>query len=160
MTFKAIFYLVLLSVVFIIFPSCGKSDKPIPPSTNSFIWTTGGTNYTATIDTAFLGTGYTITPFHIIAGFGTFPLGFERRIDFHLTSFNIGSYAIVSSAGSVNTLQYINDAGDDLEGISGTLNITANANNLLSGNFSVTLINSSAVTSPMTGSFTNMSIRP
>ena len=159
MPFKSLICIVLLGSF--VFWSCSKSnDTSSQNIVNSFTWIHGGNTYKATIDTAFLGAGYTITPFHIIAGFGTFPLGFNRRIDFHLTSFAVGAYTIVPSPATVNTLQYIDDAGFNLEGISGNLTITGNSNNLLSGNFSLTLINGSAVTSPMSGSFTNMSIRP
>ena len=158
MTFKSFSYFVLI-VSTLIF-SCSKSGNTKPPSTNSFTWTTGGKNYSATIDTAFLGTNILGTPFHLSAGFGTFPSGYNGRIDFHLTSFNVGTYSITPSPATVNTLRYIDDAGFILEGISGALNITANSNNFLSGNFSITLINPSMVASQMTGSFTDVSIRP
>jgi len=151
------FFLVISGVL--LFPGCSKSNDS-PATTNGFIWATGGKNYTATIHKAFTGTGYTITPFHVVAGFGTYPTGFNRRIDFHLSSFNTSSFTIVPSPNTVNTLQYIDDTGNNMEGISGALKITANSNNLLSGDFSVTLIDASMVTSTMSGSFTTISIEP
>ena len=158
-SFRFLFNIVLLGSI--TFWSCSKSSDTASQSTASnFTWTQEGKTFTATIDTAFLGVGYTFTPFHIIAGFGTFPTSFNRRIDFHLTSFNIGAYTIVPSPATVNTLDYIDDAGFNLQGISGTLNITGNASSLLSGNFSLTLINGAGVTNPMSGSFSNVSIHP
>jgi hypothetical protein len=147
----------LISLLFFL-SDCKKSNDTL--ETNGFNWTTGGKSYNAAIFKAFSGTGYTITPFHIIAGFGNFPTGFNRRVDFHTSSFNVGSFTIVPSPNTVNTLQYIDDLGNNMEGISGTLNITSNSNNFISGDFSVTLINASMATSTMTGSFTNISIEP
>jgi hypothetical protein len=155
---KTIVSLFLTISVLLFFTDCSKSNDS--QATNDFIWSTGGKSYNATIHKAFTGTGYTFTPFHIIAGFGNFPTGFNRRIDFHLSSFAVGSYTIVPSPNTVNTLQYIDDLGNNMEGIAGTLKITVNSNNLLSGDFSVTLIDASMVTSTMSGSFTNISMEP
>ena len=151
-----IFSAVLLMSLFQLL-SCKKSNDA---DQGSFTWSHAGKTYQPTVYAAYLGTGYTFTPFHIIAGFGNFPSGFNRRIDFHLTSFAVGSYSIVLSPSTANTLDYIDDAGFNLAGTSGTLNITANANNRLSGNFSVTVINPALATSLMTGSFTGITINP
>jgi hypothetical protein len=148
---------VLLLAGLFLLSSCKKSNDAEP---GSFSWTHAGKTYQPTIYAAYLGTGYTFTPFHIIAGFGTFPSGFTRRVDFHLTSFAVGTYTVALSPGSANTLDYIDDGGFNLAGTAGTLNITANANNRMSGNFSVTVINPSMVTSPITGSFTDITINP
>lgn len=151
-----VFSVLLLMSLFLL-SSCKKSNDS---DQSSFSWSHAGKSYQPTIYAAYLGTGYTFTPFHIIAGFGTFPTGFNRRIDFHLSSFAVGSYTIVLFPATVNTLDYIDDAGFNLAGSSGTLNITANANNRLSGNFSVTVVDATLATSLVTGSFTNISINP
>jgi hypothetical protein len=142
----------------LLFYSCKKTNTN--SGQNSFTWIHAGKTFQPTIYAAYLGPGFTFTPFHIIAGFGNFPTGFDMRIDFHLSSFAVGAYSIVPSPATVNTLYYIDDAGYNLEGISGTVNITANVNNRLSGNFSVTVINAAAVTSLVTGSFTEITINP
>jgi hypothetical protein len=84
----------------------------------------------------------------------------ERRVSFHLNSFAVGSSTIVAYPASVNTFDYVDDAGYNLAGISGTVNISSNTNNRLSGNFSVTLIDASSATSLITGSFTDIPIQP
>lgn len=160
MTFRFFLSLAILQIGIVLLFSCNKSDSSTDANNHSFVWTTNNKTYTPTLDTAFSSSTYTLTPFHIIAGYGTFPIGFDGRIDFHLTSFNIASYTIVPSPANVNTLRYVDDAGFNLEGKSGTLNITSNSNNLLSGNFSVILVDASGITSTMSGSFTNTSIRP
>lgn len=152
-----VLFLFLVSASFV-FSSCKKSNDKRSPVI--FTWTHGGNTYNPSFSSAFLGTGYTFTPFHIVAGFGTYPSGFVPRVDFHLTSFNTGTYTIAPSPATVNTLRYIDDGGFILEGISGTINITVNANNLLSGNFSVTLTDPSSATSSLTGSFANITISP
>jgi hypothetical protein len=148
---------VLLLMSLFLLSSCKKSNDA---DQGSFTWTHAGKTFQPPVYAAYLGTGYTFTPFHIIAGFGNFPSGFDRRVDFHLTSFTVGSYTIVLSPSTANTLDYIDDAGFNLAGTSGTLNITANANNRMSGNFSVTVINPAMATSLMTGSFTDITINP
>lgn len=160
MKFKAFSITLFIIFTVFLFASCKKSGDNSSSNKHSFTWTTGGKNFTPTIDTAFLRPSFTTTPYHIIAGFGTFPSRFDQRIDFHLSSFAAGSYTISSGSGAVNTLYYIDDAGYNLEAISGTLNITASSNNLISGNFSVVLINPSRATSTMTGKFTNVSVVP
>jgi hypothetical protein len=115
--------------------------------------------HTTTYDTAFLsGHGLAIIPISIIAGFQGVSNTISRRVEFNLTSFNVGSYNIGPLPGSPNRLSFIDDAGFNLNGISGTLNITANSNNYLTGNFSITMIDASSVTSQLTGSFANMSV--
>jgi hypothetical protein len=147
----------LLLTGLLLLSSCKKSNDA---GQGSFTWTHAGKTFQPPVYAAYLGTGYTFTPFHIIAGFGNFPSGFDRRVDFHLTSFAVGSYTIVLSPSTANTLEYIDDAGFNLAGTSGNLNITANANNRMSGNFSVTVINPAMATSLMTGSFTGITINP
>lgn len=148
---------ILLLLNLLLLSGCKKSNDS---NGGSFAWTHAGKSYQSTVFQAFLGTGYTFTPFHIVAGFGTFPTGFQRRIDFHLTSFAVGSYTIILSPSTANTVEYIDDAGFILAGTSGTLNITSYSNNQMSGNFSVTLIDPSSATTQLAGSFTNIVVNP
>ena len=134
----------------------GDSNPPVPAS--SFTWTHAGVTYTASLDSAY-EQSIALAPYYIIAINGThFITNYTRKIDFSLTSFNPGAYTIVQ--GGPNRLSYINDGGFNFDGIAGTINITSNANNLLSGNFSATLIDPGPANSPLSGSFSNVSIRP
>ena len=62
-------------------------------------------------------------------------------------------------SGAFNRLTYTDDAGNTLIGAGGTLTITTNSNDYMSGNFSATLITGGGVSSQLTGSFTNMPVR-
>jgi|GEM_PF-6373411 len=84
----------------------------------------------------------------------------QKRVEFNLTSFNAGTYTITSGSGAVNKLSYIDDAGFNLNGTSGILTVTANTGNKISGNFSASLVDGSSVTSQLSGSFSNMVIKP
>jgi hypothetical protein len=159
-TYKKIVSICLAINVLLLFSNCSKSTND-SQATSSFTWSTGGKNYSATIYKAYkTGYGLAFAPLSIVAGFENTPTFFSKRIDFHLSSFDIGSYTIVSVPNAVNTLQFIDDLGNDMVGKSGTLRITANSNNLLSGDFSVTVSTGSTVTSAMSGSFTNITIVP
>lgn len=149
-------FLLLLSAILL---CCNKSDGAGQPADN-FTWTHKGVTHTTSINFAYLTTsGLGNPPFTILAGFPR-AISFERRIQFYLTSFNTGAYTISGSPGAPNRLTYIDDMGDVLNGISGTLNITANTNNKLSGNFSTTVTDASSVNSQLTGSFTDITITP
>jgi hypothetical protein len=139
--------------------ACNKSGDPDPAApASSFTWTHAGVTYTASLDSAYEHS-IALAPYYIVAINGThFITNYTRKIDFSLTSFNPGAYTIVQ--GGPNRLNYINDAGFNFDGIAGTLNITSNVNNLLSGNFSATLVGPGPANSPVSGSFSNVSIRP
>jgi hypothetical protein len=87
-----------------------------------------------------------------------FNTNFNRKIYFILTSFNPGDFNIVPGTGS-NKLEYIDELGFGHSGVSGTLSITSNANNLMSGNFSATIAGPSG-NEPISGSFTNVPVKP
>lgn len=142
---------------FFLLSSCKKSNDA---GQGSFTWTHDGKSFEATAFAAFTGPTYSFVPFNILAGYGTFSGRFEMRIGFHVGTFAVGSYTIVPYPATVNTFDYVDEAGYNLAGISGTVNITSNSNNRLSGNFSVTLINATSATSLITGNFTNVSIEP
>jgi hypothetical protein len=145
--------------ILIVFYSCKKSSddgNTTPAPVSSFTWTYNGNTYIASLDTAYQFS-IPLSPYSIIAINGTnFSTSFTRKILFKLSSFNIGAFTI-SSGG--NSLRYVDDGGNDLFGTSGTLNITANASNRLTGNFSCTMTGSPG-TFTVTGQFANVSIRP
>jgi len=156
---KAIPGLFIFAVLFsiAILPSCNKtSDSDSKPPSN-FTWTYNGTTYKADLDSAYVR--YDLTPYFIKAIIGTnFITNHTQEIWFSLASFNTGSFAIVPGPGS-NVLHYTDVLGYDHPGISGTLNITSYANNLLSGNFSATIAGPSG-NEPITGNFTNVPVKP
>ena len=148
--------LLILTTCFFLF-SCKKSENS-NNSINSFTWTFQGINYTANQDTAFVS-GQGIGTTTIYAGNGISYLSFTRRFYFYLTSFNVGSYTFGPGPGSPNHFNYIDEMGFDWGGTSGTFNITAKTNNMMSGNFSGTL-NGPAGNQPVSGNFTSMPVKP
>ena len=147
--------LVLLFSIPFLFFQCDKDDM-INNSQHVFTWNFQGNNYSASLDTAYTQ-GFGMSPFYIVAINGThFVTNFNRKIEFTLTSFNPGVYTISSST---NRLTYIDDAGFNWSGISGTLNINSNANNQMSGSFNATMTGPSS-TAPITGSFQNVPVKP
>ena len=74
-----------------------------------------------------------------------------------LTSFNVGNYPFGGSSG--NVLRYVDSLGNPTDNaFSGSLNVTANDNNRMSGNFTATVKDISNVTHTTSGTFTNMPI--
>lgn len=70
---------------------------------------------------------------------------------------NPNSYAVSLTS---NKVDYVDDSGNNLAGAQGTVTISSNASNKLSGSFSVKLINASSDTTALTGSFTNINVHP
>ncbi len=135
----------LAFALLVILNSCNKSDS----KANSFTWTYGTTNYKAIFNAAYLQS-LSVNPI-IVAGTGTSLNTLNIGPRFTVSSLNIGTYTFVTSP---NSMFYIDDLGNNLAANTGSVTITANTNNLLSGNFSATLSNSVIVT----GSFVNVSI--
>lgn len=152
--FKHRCFIVFLFAIGMYFSSCKKSldDR------NSFTWTHNGITHTTKLDTAYISHG-SRQAFTIIAGENKPGYIFFQRVEFNLTSFNTGTYIVNDGSGAFNRLTYTDDAGNTLIGAGGTLNITANSNNYISGNFSATLITGAGVSSMLTGNFTNMPVR-
>lgn len=146
---------ILSAALAIILFSCSKSNDGGQQQVNSsFTWTFNGNGYTATLDSAFIN--YPLVPYMLIACIGTnFVTNHTTEIWFDLNSLNQGSYTITPGN---NKLYYIHDNGDNYSGISGTLNITSNTNNRLSGNFSA-ITNGALGNIPVTGTFINVAVR-
>ena len=142
---KSIIYLGLSLVLLNIF-SCSKSGSS---ANNNFTWTYGNTNYKANFNAAYLQS-LSSNPI-IVAGTGAALHTLAIGPRFTVSSLNVGTYNFNTSP---NSMFYIEDQGNNLAAVTGTINITANAGNLLSGNFSATLSNSINVT----GNFMNVPI--
>ncbi|WP_462278494.1 DUF6252 domain-containing protein [Ferruginibacter sp.] len=130
------------------------------PAADNFTWTHKTIVHTTSTDTAFLNaSGLALPAFSIVAGYPRSSYSMLVRVQFVLTSFNTGTYNITTTApGAPNAVYYIDDDGFNLQGNSGTVTITANSNNKISGNFSVTVTNGSANTA-LTGNFTDMPVK-
>ena len=157
--FKPVDRILVLLFLTIQIPSCNKSSKGISTPTNSsFTWTYEVSSYTVTSDTAYQYNNNPTTYQIFVSPNSGFLFNIYRKLSFNLSSFNVGPYIIQPIISQLNSFQFIDDTGLVLQGISGTLNITSNSNNLLSGNFSFILINPSGGTKPISGSFSNMTI--
>ena len=143
--------------VILCFFSCKKSGND-QANTNSFTWVHNNISHNTKLDTAYISHSG-MAPYTIIAGEKKPGYIIFVRVEFNLTSFNVGTYIVNDGSGAFNRLRYTDDAGNTLIGAGGTLNITANSNNYVSGNFSATLITGSGVSSLLTGNFTNMPVR-
>jgi hypothetical protein len=152
-----IFTVFFISISVLPSSSCNKKSDSGSKPPSSFIWTFKGTTYKADLCSAYVH--YDLTPFLIMAITGTdFNTNFTQKIYFSLDSFNTGNFTIVPGPGS-NILHYIDVLGNDHSGVSGTLSLISYANNLLSGNFSATIAGPSG-NEPITGSFSNVPVRP
>lgn len=157
-SFKFSSCFVLLLVLSFVFYACNKGDDSYGQNNNQFQWTHKGVTHTTIYDTAYITPqGLSILPYMILAGKGLRIYTIEKSVVFHLSSFNVGAYTI-GPAGAANVLYFTDDAGFNLEGVSGTLNITTYSNSHITGSFSVTVRDGSAVTTQLTGSFTDMPV--
>ena len=145
-------YLFFFFVISIGFWSCSKSNDTTPNNIlNNFTLTHQGSTYTANKDSAVTTS---IGPFFIVANFSQ---GFFWRVQMNLTSFNVNNYPFGGSSG--NTLWYVDSLGNPTDvAFSGSINITANDNNRMSGNFTATVKDMSNTTHTTSGTFTNMPI--
>jgi len=144
-----IVFILMLTVL-----SCNKNNG----SNNSwsFKWTYKNVSYSATTADAYItqvgiGTG----PNQIRANIpGS---GLNYRVSMRLSSLNPNTYPVSLTS---NKFDYIDDAGDNLAGVQGTVTISSDNDNKLSGSFSVKLINLTYDTTVLTGSFTNITRHP
>lgn len=151
----AFFGFVSLLLVCFIFYACTKPFEDNTQSTNQFQWTHKGISHTTVYDTAYISSrGLSILPYTLLAGTQRINT-IAGRVTFQLTAFNVGAYNI-GPGPAANLIYYIDDDGFNLKGVSGILNITAYGNSRITGNFSVTLVDGSAVNTQLTGSFIDM----
>ena len=145
--FNPFLYLLIFFLSSLIFWSCSKSNESAPQ--NSFSLTYNGNTYKAVNDSAVLislGTNF------VVANFST---GYFWRVYMSLASFNVGSY----NFGSGSSISYVNYQGNPTpDATSGTINITANSNNRMSGNFTATIADHLGTIYVTSGNFTDMPI--
>jgi len=139
---------VLLAVIFF---SCKKETIA---EEHFFTWTVNGTNNTAALHKAF---SYSMASMPIIIA-STDTVLLNPDISITLGSFNTGTYTISGSGD--NGVRYINASGDIFWAQTGSVVISGNAANKISGSFAVTVKNLGDVSYELSGSFINTPIEP
>jgi hypothetical protein len=153
--------IVIITSMSFAFYSCKKSTDTGTTEQHIFTWTHNGVTSTTTTDTAYVNNrSLAYIPYTIMAGYPRLTNFISKRVEFNLTSFNAGTYTFSAAATAPNKLSFVDVAGNDLTGISGTLTITANTNNRISGSFSATVMDVASVTSQLTGNFSYMHVVP
>jgi len=146
-----------ITVIFTLFVtilSCNKDTHSNDSS--SFTWTHQNVFHSATSADAYISqAGLGVGPNQILAFVTT--SGPNYRVSIRLSSLNPNSYAVSLTS---NKLDYVDDLGNNLAGAQGSVTISSNANNKLSGSFSVKLINASFDTTAFIGLFTNITVHP
>ena len=139
--------IVLLTAVSI-FISCKKSEEPA-----SFTWTYGTQQYTANIKTASL---YNMPGPTIMGGTGTNFLTPGVGPTVIVSSLAVGSYNF--GAGSSNYVSYVDALGYVLNSGAGSLNISSNTGNRISGKFNGIISDTAHNPVALTISFNNLLI--
>lgn len=156
------FYSILVVSLATAFFSCKKSGAPTQSLyvTGSFVWIYNNRTIVTSYDSAYeYPSNPPLNRYSIVAstrGGTIFQVG--PKFYFVLSSLNVGSYTIQPSTSAPNTLQFIDDSGNNLIGISGTVDITSRINTLITGSFSITLLDPLGNNTLLTGYFTDMSI--
>ena len=144
---------VIFTLVIIIL-SCSKDNGS--NDSWSFNWTHENVPHSATAADAYVSqAGLGLGPNQILAFISSSSLNF--RVSIRLSSLTPNSYPVSLTS---NRFDYVDDSGNDLAGAQGSVTISSNSNNKLSGSFSVKLINPSSDTTAITGSFTNINLHP
>jgi hypothetical protein len=133
--------------------SCSKNDDPVAPvvpivpvAANGFTWTQNGNTTVLTVDNPYVN-GQFKSIFAVRAGVTIYEI--------NLTAITPGTYALGGT--SSNSLFYNNTgASTSFSPTSGSVIITANVNNKLTGTFTAT--GTGDGTTSVSGSFTNITI--
>lgn len=147
-TIKNIFIVLFVTLM----SSCSDADDATPTpvaaaTTAGFTWTENGNTTVLTVDNPYASAQYK-TIFALRSG--------TTIYEINLTSLAPGTY---SFSGGANSIYYNNNAGSGgFSATSGSVIITANANNKLSGTFTATG-SGNGVTS-VSGQFTDIVINP
>jgi hypothetical protein len=145
-TIKLIITFFLLSIFSI---SCSKDDKGASATDDGFVFSESGGKLTALKNPC-----ANASKRDIKAG-----LEDETLVEIDLSSLSVGTYEIGN--GSFNYVDYIRVRSTNIRtwtANSGTITITANTNNKLSGNFNVSGENVDGITS-LSGNFNNIPIK-
>ena len=145
----AIIFILMLTIV-----SCSKNNDS--NDSWSFIRTHQNVSHSATSADAYISqVGLGLGPNQIVATISS--SGPNYRVSMRLSSLSPNSYSVSLAS---NKFDYIDDSGNNLAGAQGTVTISLNSNNKLSGSFSIKLINASSDTTAIIGSFTNINLHP
>lgn len=149
---KKITILVLIAFLAISTFSCSNNDDDVTapivtPTVNGFTWTDSNSTNVQTVNNP-----YATAQYKTIFAKNT---GGATVFEINLTSLAVGTYSLASA----NALYYKNATmSASFSPTSGTVTITANANNKLSGTFTATGTGG-GITS-VTGQFTNITVNP
>ena len=122
----------------------------------SFKWTHQNVSHSASGADAYISpAGLGFGPNQILAFISSTTNNF--RVSVRLTSLATGSYSVTLSS---NKFDYVDDSGNNLFGVQGTVTITLSSGGKLSGSFSVKLMDSSSNPTTIDGSFENVNIHP
>lgn len=133
--------------------SCKKSSQD---DTSNFTWTYQGTTFTAGSHKAYV---YTMATHPIIlAGKGQSVTSSTLTVGITVSAFTPGTYTVTNSGA--NTVYFVDDAGFDHWGTSGTVTITSYSNNRISGSFSAIIQGPGGSSQPISGSFTDTPVEP
>ena len=134
--------------------SCNKDNDS--NDSWSFNWAHQNVSHSATSADAYISqAGLGLGPNQIVATISS--SGPNYRASMRLSSLSPNSYPVSLTS---DKFDYVDDSGNNLAGAQGTVTISSNSNNKLSGSFSVKLINASSDTTGITGSFTNVNLHP
>jgi hypothetical protein len=134
--------------------SCNKDNNS--SDSWSFNWSHQNVSHSATSADAYINqVGLGLGPDQIVAAISSSSPNY--RVSIRLSSLSPNSYPVSLTS---NKFDYVDDSGNNLAGVQGTITISSNSNNKLSGSFTVKLINTSSDTTAITGSFTNIDLHP
>jgi len=144
----------IISTLMILILSCNKDSD----SNDSWIfkWTHQNVFHTATSADAYITqAGLGLGPNQILAFISSSSPNY--RVGIQLSSLTPNSYPVSLTS---NKFDYVDDSGNDLAGVEGTVTISSSSNSKLSGSFSVKLIDASSDTTTISGSFENIILHP
>lgn len=143
--------LIMIAFIAVFSISCSNDDNPtpvVPVATDGFIWTENGTATVLTVNNPYVN-GQFNSIFAVRSG--------TTIYEINLTALTPGTYTLGSA--SANSLFYNNTgATTSFSPTSGSVIITGNAGNKLTGTFTAT--GTGAGVTSVSGSFTNIVINP
>lgn len=144
------------ALLLIMFFGCNKQQPQVDNQTG-FSWVYKGNAYQSNCDTA-LSTAGSARAFVIIAGTGLVISNLITGPTFNLNSLQPGTYSLDTAlVNSHVILSYLVGGGEVLYASAGTLTITANSANRLSGNFSATIVTGFG-NEPLIGTFKDIPV--
>jgi hypothetical protein len=149
--FKFLGLVLILNLLYL--SSCKKVNTDTLP-VSDFYWKLGNTEYSTNTDTAF----FSYSGIKIVATTNSDFSSTIKGPSIYLNSYGVGKYSL-KIQGS-NQLIYFDNAGEENLSTDGSLEITSNTNNYLTGFFNATLVNSLGIENTISGTFTDIQLRP